>query len=257
MTLSVALIVKNEADHLERCLSTLEWADEIVVVDSGSTDATCEIARRYTDKVFEYDDWPGFGRQRQRAEQHATGDWLLMVDADERITPALRASIEQAIQGDAALYRLPRLTWCFGAWIRHSGWYPDRVARLYPRGQAGYNDALVHEKLDNPRALPVKDLEGDLLHYSYRDLRHYLEKSAHYAQAWAEQRAARGKTASLLGGIGHALGCFLRMYVVKAGFLDGRAGFLLAVLSAHSTFAKYADLWIRTKAPRSPDHFDE
>lgn len=253
MTLSVALIVKNEADHLARCLSTLSWADEIVVIDGGSTDATCEIARRYTDKVFVYDDWQGFGVQRQRAEQHATGDWLLMVDADERVTPALRANIEDVLHGEAAIYRLPRLTWCFGAWIRHSGWYPDRVARLYPREQAGYNASLVHEKLDNTHHLPVHDLEGDLLHYSYRDLRHYLEKSAHYAQAWAEQRAARGKKASLLGGVGHALGCFLRMYVVKAGFLDGKAGFLLAVLSAHSTFAKYADLWIRTKARQSPD----
>lgn len=255
MTLTVALIVKNEAEHLERCLETLRWADEIVVIDAGSTDATCDIAQRYTDNIHVYDDWQGFGIQRQRAEAHATSDWLLMIDADERVSSELRATIEQAMQdGERVIYRLPRLTWCFGAWIRHSGWYPDRVARLYPRNQAGYNDALVHEKLDNPNALPVKDLSGDLLHYSYRDLRHYLEKSAHYAQAWAAQRAARGKRAGLASGIGHAIGCFLRMYVLKAGFLDGRAGFLLAVLSAHSTFAKYADLWIRTQAPKSPDH---
>ena len=253
MTLSAVLIVKNEAKHLERCLNSLNWADEIIIIDGGSTDATCDIARRYTRKVFVYDDWQGFGIQRQRGEAHATGDWLLMIDADERITPALRTSITQAIQGNRALYRLPRLTWCFGAWVRHSGWYPDRVARLYPRGQAGYNNALVHEKLENPNALPVRNLAGDLLHYSYRDLRHYLEKSAHYAQAWAEQRAARGKRASLSRGIGHALGCFLRMYILRVGFLDGRVGFLLAVLSAHATFTKYADLWVRTSAPPSPD----
>lgn len=255
MTLSIALIVRNEAEHLADCLETLSFADELIVVDGGSTDATCEIARRYTEHVHVHADWQGFGEQRRRAERHATGDWILMIDADERVTPALRASIEQAIQGPPALYRMPRLTWCFGAYIRHSGWYPDPVIRLYPRGQAGYNDALVHEKLDNPNGLPLKTLTGDLLHYSYRDLRHYLEKSAHYAQAWADQRAARSKTASLMGGIGHALGCFLRMYVLKAGWKDGRAGLLLALLSSHSTFVKYADLWLKhqpTSPPKAP-----
>lgn len=252
MTLSIVLIVRNEAHHLADCLDTLTFADEIVVVDGGSNDGTVDIAKHYTDKVFVHADWQGFGEQRRRAERHATGDWLLMIDADERVSPGLRASIENAIQGAPALYRMPRLTWCFGSYIQHSGWYPDPVTRLYPRGQAGYNDALVHEKLENPNALPIHTLEGDLLHYSYRDLRHYLEKSAHYAQAWAEQRAARGKRASLMSGIGHALGCFMRMYVLKAGFLDGRAGLLLALLSAHSTFAKYADLWIRTHTPKMP-----
>ncbi|QJQ95579.1 MULTISPECIES: glycosyltransferase family 2 protein [Halomonadaceae] len=253
MSVAAVLIVKNEAEHLEACLRTLDWVDEIVVLDSGSTDATCDIARCFTAKVEMSKDWQGFGIQRQRAEALVESDWILMIDADERVTPELRASIQAAVADPApAIYTVARLSWCFGAYIRHSGWYPDRVARLYPRGRAGYNAALVHEKLENSERLPVKALDGDLLHFTYRDLRHYLEKSAHYAQAWAEQRQVRGKRGSLVDGIVHGIGCFLRMYVFKAGFLDGRPGFLLALLSAHSTFAKYADLWVRTRAPAPP-----
>jgi (heptosyl)LPS beta-1,4-glucosyltransferase len=254
MRLAAVLIVKNEQAHLRACLETLRWVDEIVVLDAGSQDATCEIAREFTDRVIVNDDWQGFGVQRQRAEALAEGDWILMVDADERVTPALRDSIRAAVSaGEPAIYTLARLSWCFGDFIRHSGWYPDRVARLYPRGRAGYDDALVHEKLKNPQGLPVKPLQGDLLHFTYRDLRHYLEKSAHYAEAWAQQRAARGKRGSLSAGVLHGVGCFLRMYLLKAGFLDGRQGLLLALLSAHSTFAKYADLWVRTRTSPMPD----
>ncbi|GHE21262.1 glycosyltransferase family 2 protein [Halomonas urumqiensis] len=253
MSIAAVLIVKNEQAHLRACLEALSWADEIVILDAGSQDGSQEIAREFTDKVVVNDDWQGFGVQRQRAEALVESEWILMVDADERVTPALRESIQAALdEGTQAIYTLPRLSWCFGAFIRHSGWYPDRVARLYPRGRAGYDDALVHEKLRNPHALPVKPLEGDLLHFTYRDLRHYLEKSAHYAEAWAEQRVARGKRGSLADGLLHGVGCFVRMYLLKAGFLDGRQGLLLALLSAHSTFAKYADLWVRTRTPAPP-----
>ncbi len=254
MSVAAVLIVKNEEANLRACLETLRWADEIVVLDAGSEDATCGIAREFTDKVAVNADWQGFGVQRRRAEALVESDWILMVDADERVTPELRDSIQAVVAtGEPVVYSMARLSWCFGDFIRHSGWYPDRVARLYPRGKAGYDAALVHEKLQNPAGLPVKPLQGDLLHYTYRDLRHYLEKSAHYAQAWAEQRAARGKRGSLSAGVVHGLGCFLRMYLLRAGFLDGRQGLLLALLSAHSTFAKYADLWIRTQTSPPPD----
>lgn len=254
MSIAAVLIVKNEQAHLRACLETLSWVDEIVVLDAGSRDATLDIARAFTDKVVVNDDWQGFGVQRRRAEALVESDWILMVDADERVTAALRESILAALAApEPAIYTLPRLSWCFGDFIRHSGWYPDRVARLYPRGRAGYDAALVHEKLENPEGLPVRDLQGDLLHYTYRDLRHYLEKSAHYAEAWAEQRRARGQRGSLGAGVVHAVGCFLRMYLFKAGFLDGRQGLLLALLSAHSTFAKYADLWIRTRTSPPPE----
>lgn len=254
MRLAAVLIVKNEADHLEACLRTLSWVDELVVLDSGSDDTTLDIARRFTDKVVVNDDWQGFGIQRQRAEALVESDWILMIDADERVTDELRSSIREAVaSGESAVYRVARLSWCFGAFIRHSGWYPDHVARLYLRGRAGYDDALVHEKLRIPADLPIRDLSGDLLHYTYRDIRHYLEKSAHYAEAWAEQRATRGKRGGIGAGFLHGLGCFVRMYLLRAGFLDGRQGLLLALLSAHSTFAKYADLWVRTSTSPPPD----
>lgn len=244
-TLSVVLIVKNEAENLAACLDTVSWADEIVVLDSGSEDDTLAIASRYTDKVFTESDWQGFGVQRQRAQAHASGDWILMLDADERVTPQLGESIRQVVREDRQnqVFALARLSWCFGRFIRHSGWYPDYVVRLYPREKAAYDDRLVHEKL-NHGELSVRRLSGDLLHYTYRDLHHYLVKSAGYARDWAAQRHRTGKRASLMQGSIHAFACFVRMYLFRAGFLDGRAGLLLALLSAHSTFVKYADLWL-------------
>lgn len=250
-TLSIVLIVKNEAANLEACLETADWADEIVVLDSGSSDETVEIAHRYTDKVLAATDWPGYGPQRQRAQSHATGDWILMLDADERITPELRARIEGVVQADRrdAVYAVPRLSWVFGRFIRYSGWYPDYVTRLYPRERANYGEERVHEKLHYLSDMREEKLTGDLLHYTYRDLNHYLVKSAHYAEAWAQQRYEKGKKASLLQAFIHGVGCFVKMYLVRAGFLDGRQGLLLALLSAHSTFVKYADLWVRYQQP--------
>lgn len=246
-TLAAVLIVKNEAKNLAACLETLGWVDELVIVDAGSDDATLSIAKQYTDKVFSEPDWQGYGIQRQRAQARATADWVLMIDADEHVTPALRTAIQQVVrQNDQAkVYALPRLSWVFGRFIRHSGWYPDYVVRLYPRLKAHYGEEKVHEKLHYGNEMQVVKLKGDLLHYTYRDMEHYLVKSAGYAAAWAEQRQARGKRSSLLQGFWHGLACFLRMYLFRLGFLDGRQGLLLAMLSAHSTFVKYADLWVR------------
>lgn len=252
-SLTVVLIVKNEAESLAACLQTVEWADEIVVVDAGSSDATLEIAKGFTDKVYVHADWQGFGVQRQRAQVYASGDWIFMLDADERVTPELARSIQQVVQADQrdTLYAVPRLSFCFGRFIRHSGWYPDYVTRLYPRDKAGYSDAFVHEKVVANTALIEGKLSGDLLHYTYKDLEHYLVKSAAYASAWARQRQLQGKRSSLLQGVVHGAGCFIKMYIVRAGFLDGRQGLLLALLSAHSTFAKYADLWVRQQDKES------
>lgn len=247
-TLSVCLITRNEADNIEDCLRSVEGlADEILVLDSGSTDGTVELARRSGARVATEADWRGFGIQRQRVQALASSDWILMLDADERVTPALAAGIRDALRRDdrTCAYALPRLSWCFGRFIRHGGWYPDYVTRLYPRDKGRYDDALVHEKVRLDPGMTVERLRGDLLHYTYDSLRHYLEKSAHYADAWAEQRERRGRRASLAQGVGHACACFARMYLFRLGLLDGRAGLLLALLSAHSTFAKYADLWIR------------
>lgn len=252
-TLAIAMIVKNEADNLVACLRSCEGlANEIIVVDGGSSDNTVAIATEFGAKVLTKSDWEGFGLQRRFAQSHVTTDWIFWIDADERITPELQASIKAVLSQHAqtslppnTIYSVARLSWVFGRFIRHSGWYPDRVLRLHPTRLTQYTNAPVHERLEVPPDAHVKPLAGDLLHYTYKDLEHYLVKSAQYADLWAQQRQARGRRGSLLQGVLHGVGCFLRMYVLKAGFLDGRQGLLLALLSAHSTFAKYADLWVR------------
>ncbi|MDH2925841.1 glycosyltransferase family 2 protein [Lonepinella koalarum] len=249
-TITVAMIVKNESQDLAECLDTVkDWVNEIVILDSGSTDNTAQIAQSYGAKFYQHTDWQGFGKQRQLAQQYVTSDYVLWLDADERVTTELAQSIQTAVQKNTenTVYQLNRLSTVFGREIRHSGWYPDYVVRLYKTDYAKYGDELVHERVHYPSSAKVEKLTGDLAHFTYKNIHHYLVKSAAYAKAWAEQRQAQGKTASLLDGVTHAVGCFVKMYLLKAGFLDGKQGFLLAVLSAHSTFVKYADLWVRTK----------
>jgi (heptosyl)LPS beta-1,4-glucosyltransferase len=253
-TLTVVVITKNEADHLAQCLASCAGlADEIVVLDSGSQDETCAIAKSFGANVWVHDHWQGFGRQRQIAQGYVTTEWVLWLDADEQLTPELKSSIKRALAtaDTRTLFRVSRLSWVFGRFIRHSGWYPDRVVRLYPTALTRYNDSTVHEHVVVPENTTCKTLEGDLLHFTYRDVQHYLVKSAHYAHLWADQREQQGKKTSIMQGLIHGVGCFLKMYVLKVGFLDGKQGFLLAVLSAHSTFVKYADLWVR-RQPNKP-----
>lgn len=247
-TLSVYIICKNEALSIRECLESVTWADEIVVLDSGSTDNTLDIAKQFTDKVYVNEDWQGFGIQKQRAQSFATGDWLLTIDADERVTPELKKDIQTIVSHNdqSKVYAVPILPNVFGHFLRHGGWYPAHKIRLYPRAIGQYGNQKVHEKMEFTQPVETINLKNDLLHYTYRDLEHYLVKSANYASAWAEQRQLCGKKSSLLNGVLHGVGCFLKIYVIKAGFLDGKYGFLIALLSAHSTFVKYADLWIRT-----------
>ncbi|MEH6470005.1 MAG: glycosyltransferase family 2 protein [Halopseudomonas sp.] len=249
-TISVAIMVMNEESMLEACLESCSWADEIVILDSGSTDATLEIARRYTDKIFVDADWQGFGMQRQRLHEHCSGDWVMMLDADERITPELQQQIE-ALRDDDKLNRAFRLRWpthVFGKELRYGGWSSYKQC-LYPRQHGHWDPEIkVHERLILDDCVKIEKIEARMLHYSYRDLEHYLVKSARYAAIFAEQRAERGKQASLLQAGLHALALFIKMYLVRGGFLDGRHGLLMALLSSHSCFVKYADLWTRTKA---------
>jgi len=246
-SISAVLIVKNEASKLPDCLKSLAWADEIIILDSGSSDNTLDIAKEFSAKVFVNTDWQGFGVQRERAASFATGDWIFMIDADERVTPELQASILQAVQQVPAIWLVNRLCWCFGRFIRHSGMHPDWVPRLYPRNQAMYDATRVHERLVNNHQLPEKKLSGHLLHYVYDSIRHQQQKAAHYAEEWALQRAESGRKTSLSAAVLHALACFLRMYIFRLGFLDGKQGFLLALLLSQSTFGKYAELWDHTR----------
>jgi len=256
--LSAVVIARNAADRIGACLASLSPADEIVVYDGGSDDGTRRIAERHGARVVDAPDWRGFGVQRQRAQAEAHGEWILMVDTDERLTPGLAAEIRTAVEADdpGTAYALPRMSWVFGRYIRHGGWWPDHVVRLYHRDRGAYDNALVHERVRLAGGTRVARLTAPLLHHTYRDMRDYLVKSAGYAAAWAEQRQSRGRRTSLANGLVHAAGCFVRMYLWRAGFLDGRAGFLLALLSAHSTFVKYADLWVRAHDAGPPAQED-
>jgi (heptosyl)LPS beta-1,4-glucosyltransferase len=254
-SLTAIVIARNEASHIEDCLRTLDFADERLVLDGGSDDDTVARAKRLGARVLEQPDWQGFGIQRQRAQAQARGDWLLMVDADERVSPMLGREIRAAVddtdpETSPQVYEIPRLTSVFGRFIRHGGWYPDWVARLYAREAGHYDSARVHEKLVPVPGVRVARLEQPLLHYSYTSVDQYLVKSARYAQEWAIEKDRQGMQPTLAQGLWHAVGCGLRMYVLRAGFLDGTEGWLLALLSAHSTFVKYASLWVRQRNPR-------
>lgn len=250
-TISVAMIVKNESQELAACLETVkDWVDEIVILDSGSQDNTQEIALSYGAKWYENTNWQGFGKQRQLAQRYVTSDYILWLDADERVTPDLKAAILQAVSLDEqnAVYQIGRLSEVFGREIRHSGWYPDYVVRLYRKELAQYNEALVHEKVVFAPTIEVKTLNGDLLHFTYKNLHQYLQKAANYSEAWATQRFTQGKKTSLSSAILHALNSFVKMYLLKKGFLDGKQGLLLAILSSYSVFSKYANLWVKHTA---------
>lgn len=247
-TLAIAMIVKNEAENLRACLESVAgWVDEIVVLDAGSTDDTLAIAKSFNARLFISTEWPGFGKQRQIAQGYVQAKWVLWLDADERVSPELRDEILQCVSAapDNVIFAMPRLSWAFGRFIHHLGWYPDHVLRLHPARLTHYDDSLVHEKLLVPAGVQVKTLKADLLHYTYRDMPQYLDKMGHYARLWAEQKATEGKRSSIPTAILHGIGCFVRMYVLRRGFLDGPQGFLIAATNACFTFAKYADLWVR------------
>lgn len=244
MKLSAVIITKDVARDLRRCLASLDFVDEIVVLDSGSSDETVAVAEAAGANVFHSTDWPGFGPQRQRAQQYAQGEWLLWVDADEVITPALKASIINALDNDkdGTVYRFNRLSQFLGQWIYHSGWHPDRIVRLYRQDEYHYDDAQVHEKVACAGA-KVVDLPGILEHYTCQDLAQFQQKQLRYARQWAEQRAARGKKAGLASILVRPAFRFIRQYLLKGGFLDGLGGFVLAKLEAQYVFNKYVILW--------------
>ncbi|MDW5502756.1 glycosyltransferase family 2 protein [Pseudomonas lundensis] len=243
-SLSVVIIAKNEAGLLPDCLHSVAWADEIVMLDSGSQDDSVAVAESLGAKVFTHVDWQGFGKQRQLAQSYANHDYILMIDADERVTSELRQSIEQTLTAadDNQVYSCARRNLFLGRFMRHSGWYPDRVNRLYANQRYRYNDNLVHESL-NTHGAKVVPLNGDLLHLTCRDFFAFQRKQLRYAEEWANQRHQAGKRCGYLSILTHTLGAFCKTWLLRAGFLDGKQGLLLAVVNAQYTFNKYAALW--------------
>jgi glycosyltransferase involved in cell wall biosynthesis len=240
--LSVIIITKNEARDLRACLESVAWADEIIVLDSGSTDDTLAIAREYSQHVYTAADWQGFGVQKNRALAYATGDWVLSLDADERVSDELRAEIEQAMRCDNALvFNMPRLSRYCGRFIHHSGWSPDRVARLFKRGHAHFSNDLVHERL--VFAEKATQLTSPLLHYTYHDLHEVIDKINHYSTLGAQNAYNQGKRGSLRKALTHGLWAFLRTYLLRMGFLDGEEGLMLAISNAEATYYRYLKLY--------------
>ena len=246
MKLSVIIIAKNEAAMIARCLKSVAWAAEIVVLDSGSEDDTVNICRALGAQVEVAADWPGFGPQKNRVLAMAKGEWVLSLDADEWVTAELRQEIELVLKSGSSnvAYRMPRLSSYCGRFMHHSGWSPDYVTRLFKRGAAHFSDDLVHERLIVSG--PLGTLRQPLLHETLRDLEQLLKKINQYSSAGAQMMAARGKRSSLATAIGHGVWTFFRTYFVRAGFLDGREGFMLAVSNAEETYYRYLKLMLLT-----------
>jgi glycosyltransferase involved in cell wall biosynthesis len=247
--ISVIIITKNEAHDIGECIASVrDWVQEIVVLDSGSTDGTPELCRSLGAQVSETD-WPGFGLQKQRALEAARGPWVLSLDADERISPALRDEIIQAVAAPASqVYRMPRQSYYCGTLIKHSGWSPDYVVRLLRRDAARFSPDLVHERLIPNPGIAVATLQHPLTHYSFSDFSEVLQKIDSYSNYGAAQGAARGKRSSLRKAVLHGLWSFLRTYVVQRGFLDGKMGLILAISNAEGTYYRYLKLMLLEQA---------
>lgn len=237
------MITKNEAHNIAACLASVSFADQLVVLDSGSTDGTDEIAKQAGAEVTLQPDWQGFGIQKGRALALARCDWVLSIDADERVSPALAAEIQKTLAAPKfGAYRIPRLSSFCGQYMHHSGWYPDHVLRLFRRGDARFSDDLVHEKVLTQAT--VGHLENDLMHETYRDVAQMLSKSDAYSTAGAADMFRQGKSATLASAVGHATWAFIRTYILRRGFLDGRLGFVLATSVAQTTYYRYVKLWL-------------
>lgn len=247
MKLSAVFVTLNEERNLPRALRSADFCDEIVVVDSGSTDATVEIARAAGARVLQQP-WLGYAKQKNFAAEAAAHDWILALDADEEVGPELRRELLEVARGEPrfSAYEFPRRARYLGRWIRHSGWYPDRKARLYDRRRARWEGDYVHESVCVEG--PTGRLNGDLLHYTCDSLSSHIERLNRYtslAAAEAVERGARPGASRWTAGPAWA---FVKSYVFKRGFLDGRHGFLIAWMAAFYVFSKHVKTWERRRA---------
>ena len=249
--IAAIVITKNEAQEIADCLQTLDFCHQIWVVDAESTDATAEIARRYTPQVV-VRPWQGYARARNWAIDQATGDWILALDADERVSPSLRKEILETLDDPPAdAYLIPRRLYFCGSRLRHGGSYPDRQLRLFKRGSGRYNDRLVHESVEVSGK--VEKLSQPIIHHSHRDLGEYLEKARQYGRLAGKQRYEQGRRARwyyfLMPGAE-----FIHRYLFRLGFLDGLPGLLYCTLCSWQTWLKYAWLWeLERRAAISPE----
>lgn len=248
MTISICIICFNEEKNIRRCLESSAWADEIIVVDSMSQDRTVEIAREYTDKVYQRV-WPGYVDQKNFALSKAKSDWILSIDADEEISHSLKDEIRREIEKEDAKdgYRMPRLSFYQGRWIKHSGFYPDRQLRLFRLEQGQWMGGRVHERVEIKGS--IGDLNSDLLHYPYNGIiSGQLKTVDSFSSLMAEDMYESGKRYHLSLLLLRPLFKFIEVYLLRLGFLDGLAGFIIALTSAYAMFVRYVklrELWNR------------
>lgn len=244
MGLSAVVITYNEEANIERCLRSLSFADEIVVLDSFSTDRTVDIARLFTDKVGTRK-FDGFSYQKTAAVEMATQEWVLVIDADEVVTPDLAKEIQKAVDsGDHDAYRMPRLSYFLGRPMRHCGWYPDYQLRLARKSKAYFPPRFVHETMEVKGSIGT--LKHDLLHYTYPTAEDCIRKTVFYARASARQRFEEGRRFRFVDMVFHPMLSFLRVYVWKQGFRDGLHGFMLSLITACSSVLRHMVLWEMT-----------
>ncbi len=248
MSVSVIIITKNASATIRRCVASVVWADEIIVVDSGSTDDTQEICRELGAKVTVTADWPGFGAQKNRALDAASGDWVLSIDADEWVTPELRGEIQSIMNKTDAVpaYAIPRRSSFCGRYMKHSGWWPDYVIRLFRRDQARFSDDQAHERLVVQGT--IRKMKQPLMHEAITTMDQMLCKMNLYSSASARMLQARGRRASIWTAVFHGGWAFFRTYILRRGFLDGREGFILAVANAEGSYYRYIKLMLSNKA---------
>lgn len=238
--LSVIVITKNEAEHIGRCLASIAWADEIIIFDSGSSDETIAICKQFTEQVF-VTDWPGFGPQKQRALEKANHDWVLSIDADEEVSAALQNEIQQVMQqNNVQGFVIPRLSSYCGKQIKHGGWWPDHVLRLFRREAGRFSNDKVHERIEVTGN--VKQLYNPLLHEAFVNPEEVLNKINCYSSLGAEKLFENGQKANLGWAITKGLWTFFRTYFLKAAILDGAEGLMLAISNAEGTYYKYLKL---------------
>jgi glycosyltransferase involved in cell wall biosynthesis len=242
--ISACIVAKDEAKRIADCVRSVAFCDEVLVLDSGSRDGTPDLARKEGARVVETD-WPGYVAQKARAASMATHDWILAVDADERVDDRLRLSIERlkaAGEPSAPAYEVARHVFCHGRWIDHGGWWPEWRTRLFDRRRARWGGTDPHDRVEADG--PVGRLaDGEIQHFTYEDLSDHLRQIDRFTTIAARERVARGKRGSLASMLFRPPARFLKMYVLRRGFLDGRAGFVLAVLGAYYVFLKYAKVW--------------
>ncbi len=239
--ISVAIITKNEERNIRECLESVRWADEIVVVDNGSSDETVRICREFGARVFE-EEWKGYSGQKNSAVEKTRNEWVLSLDADERVNPELRREIEAALREDSSIdgYFMPRKNFFLGRWIRYCGWYPDRNLRLFRKSLGLFQERAVHEKVELRGKTAV--LQHPLIHETYRSLSEYFERMNRYSSLAAREMRGEGRKCRFTDLILRPPFTFLQMYVLRAGFLEGYFGLLLSLLYSFYTFAKYAKL---------------